>query len=304
MDSHARHEFSSAVKETLARRVGTLCSNPACAAPVFGPSGEPEKSANTGVAAHISAAAPGGPRYDAGLSEAGRKAAGNGIWLCQRCAKLADSDPATYTTALLRMWKSQAEDRARKAQENPAIVNAGIHFASTVLVVVRQLEAPGFTPPQAPSGMVARQPLRLHPVSVPEGLSGAHIPVRWAPGVLSAGQSILTLMCQNLGTGVDQNVRVEVEFERSAVFNASAAHPGRLQLIEGGGSGASFAVFATTALLPRETQEATIIAAMNVPFEAHLWSQNSGHSPKVFIYELSFGRWEFVPRDRSPYAGQ
>jgi tetratricopeptide (TPR) repeat protein len=64
-----------------------------------------------GVAAHITAASPGGPRYDAALSGAERSAALNGIWLCQTCSKLIDSDLSRYTADLLRQWKTRAEAR-------------------------------------------------------------------------------------------------------------------------------------------------------------------------------------------------
>ena len=64
---------------------------------------------DVGVAAHITAAAPGGPRYDPSLSPDQRADATNGIWLCQNCAKLVDNDPVQFGADLLRKWKSQAE---------------------------------------------------------------------------------------------------------------------------------------------------------------------------------------------------
>lgn len=89
----SRDDFSSATKEMLARRVGHLCSNPGCRQPTSGPQENPAKAINIGVAAHISAAAPGGPRYDPSLSSSERTAGENGIWLCQSCGKLVDNDP-------------------------------------------------------------------------------------------------------------------------------------------------------------------------------------------------------------------
>src|SRR5215211_4041226 len=87
-----RDEFPAATKRVLANRVGTRCSNPDCQRTTSGPSSDLEKAVNIGVAAHITAPAPGAPRYDAGLSEEERKSAQNGIWLCQICAKLIDND--------------------------------------------------------------------------------------------------------------------------------------------------------------------------------------------------------------------
>ncbi len=91
--SKARDEFPPRIKTVLANRVGVRCSNPDCQRTASGPNSDPEKAVNIGVAAHITAAAPGGPRYDAGLSEEERKSAQNGVWLCQTCAKLIDNDP-------------------------------------------------------------------------------------------------------------------------------------------------------------------------------------------------------------------
>jgi hypothetical protein len=109
-----RDDFSKRVADTLAKRVGNRCSNPACRKRTSGPHSEDDKAVNIGVAAHITAAAPGGPRYNSGLTQAERKRAGNGIWLCQSCAKLIDNDADTFTVELLLEWKSRAEDEARK----------------------------------------------------------------------------------------------------------------------------------------------------------------------------------------------
>ncbi|MDP9314369.1 MAG: hypothetical protein M3R24_26395 [Chloroflexota bacterium] len=115
-----RDDFDKETKDVLARRVGYLCSNPSCRKLTSGPRTEPTKALNIGVAAHITAAAPGGPRYDPTLSPQERKSAGNGLWLCQNCAKLVDNDEQRYTTSLLRAWKKQAEIAALAAIESLA----------------------------------------------------------------------------------------------------------------------------------------------------------------------------------------
>lgn len=107
-----RHEFSAAVKDKLAKRVGLHCSNPACRQPTSGPTLEVNGVINVGVAAHITAAAVGGPRYDATLSLAERKSIRNGIWLCQKCAKQIDSDPIRYSSKILELWRNLAEQVA------------------------------------------------------------------------------------------------------------------------------------------------------------------------------------------------
>ena len=110
-----RDDFPIPLKGKLAARVGHMCSNPACRALTSGPQLDEDQVVNVGVAAHITAASPGGPRYDPKLSTSQRCAASNAIWLCQVCAKLIDSDPNRYTVAVLQRWKRTAEaDVARR----------------------------------------------------------------------------------------------------------------------------------------------------------------------------------------------
>ncbi|MDR4508932.1 MAG: hypothetical protein MRJ65_11990, partial [Candidatus Brocadiaceae bacterium] len=109
-----RDEFPTKIKELLAKRVGFRCSNPECQKPTIGPSKNPRESINIGVASHITAASPGGPRYDPNLSPSERKSPENGIWLCQNCAKLVDSDPKKYLLETLTRWKLNSESLASK----------------------------------------------------------------------------------------------------------------------------------------------------------------------------------------------
>jgi tetratricopeptide (TPR) repeat protein len=107
-----RDEFKPSERSTLARRVGYRCSNPECGAATSGPGSDHGTAINVGVAAHITAASPGGPRYDLTLTNEQRAAASNGIWLCQTCGKLVDSDIPGYTAELLGRWKTHAERHA------------------------------------------------------------------------------------------------------------------------------------------------------------------------------------------------
>ena len=101
-------DFPLKTKETLAKRVGYRCSNPDCRQLTSGPTEDPEKAINIGVAAHITAASPGGPRYDGSITSKTRRSSRNGIWLCQTCAKLVDSDAVRYTAKVLQRWKRDA----------------------------------------------------------------------------------------------------------------------------------------------------------------------------------------------------
>ena len=118
-----RDDFSKIVIDVLAKRVGFFCSNPSCKRATVGPNSDPSKPTITGVGAHITAAAPGGPRYDAVLDTTERSSIDNGIWLCSQCATLIDKDPETYTVALLKEWKQNAENESniRLTQSFPSI---------------------------------------------------------------------------------------------------------------------------------------------------------------------------------------
>jgi hypothetical protein len=112
-------DFAIEIKELLAKRVGMRCSNPNCRQPTSGPSTNQRKSINIGVAAHITAAESGGPRYDESLSSEERRSPDNGIWCCQNCGKLVDNDALRYPVELLLRWKNLSEEAARLSIERP-----------------------------------------------------------------------------------------------------------------------------------------------------------------------------------------
>lgn len=128
-----RDEFSEKTKLQIAKRAGWLCSFPACRTPTVGATSDGEGEINIGTAAHICAAAPGGPRYDAAMSPQQRSSASNGIWMCRDHGKAIDSVDPEFTVKRLREWKQQAEreswqrvlrkdaaDNAPAAKEGPS----------------------------------------------------------------------------------------------------------------------------------------------------------------------------------------
>ena len=104
-----RDEFSKSTIEMLAKRVAYRCSNPNCRKVTIGANTDSSKVTLIGEAAHITAASPGGPRYNEELTKDERKSIDNGIWLCARCATLIDRDTKLYPEQLLREWKRSAE---------------------------------------------------------------------------------------------------------------------------------------------------------------------------------------------------
>lgn len=110
--SKNRDDFSARTKGILAQRVAFRYSNPDCRKPTIGPNSDQTKATCMGIAAHICAAATGGPRYDIAMTKEDREHISNGIWLCSDCAKLIDVDINKYTTHLIHIWKKTAEELA------------------------------------------------------------------------------------------------------------------------------------------------------------------------------------------------
>jgi hypothetical protein len=109
---NVRDDFSKQTIAEIAKGVGYRCSNPECDRPTVGANATQDGTITIGVAAHICAASPGGPRYDGAQTREVRRSAANGVWLCQSCGKLVDADPAKFTVEKLTQWKQQAQKRA------------------------------------------------------------------------------------------------------------------------------------------------------------------------------------------------
>lgn len=113
-----RDDFPAKVRHVLAKRVGWRCS--ICGAPTSGPGAADDAVVNVGLAGHITAAAPNGPRFDETLSVSERRSSSNGIWVCQTCGHRIDHDTALFTVEELRRRKTAAESRALTELGQPA----------------------------------------------------------------------------------------------------------------------------------------------------------------------------------------
>lgn len=109
-----RDDFTPAVIRKMRDRVNHRCSNPECRVPTSAPGDGKNGVNNIGVAAHIYAASPNGPRYLATMEPEQRKHFDNGVWLCANCSIKIDRSPSDYSSELLRCWKKEGE---RLAQE-------------------------------------------------------------------------------------------------------------------------------------------------------------------------------------------
>ncbi|CUH96430.1 hypothetical protein P22_2520 [Propionispora sp. 2/2-37] len=142
----SRDNFDMTTKETLAKRVGFRCSNPNCRKLTSGPQIDSAGSINIGVAAHISAASLGGPRYDSQLTAEERKSIDNGIWLCQNCAKLIDNDPVLYSSDILLEWKHLSEKAALLEIQNNGVINL-VDDREIIKFFAQCLDRPAFQDP-------------------------------------------------------------------------------------------------------------------------------------------------------------
>lgn len=120
-----RDDFPAAVIEEIRKRAGGRCSVPICRAATTGPSESRASGVtNVGMAAHITAAAPGGPRFDPEMTQEQRRSRENGIWACYTHGKAIDDDEHRYPAELLRAWRDRAEALASEELGRP-IATAG-----------------------------------------------------------------------------------------------------------------------------------------------------------------------------------
>lgn len=134
MTKKNRDDFSPKTVLQIAKRAGWLCSFPTCRTHTVGATSDGEGEINIGTAAHICAAAPGGPRYDEEMSQEERSSAKNGIWMCRDHGKAIDSTDPEFTVDRLREWKKQAEkDSWQRVLRNEAA--NGLAVAETLLLM-------------------------------------------------------------------------------------------------------------------------------------------------------------------------
>jgi hypothetical protein len=106
-----RDNFEQKTVDILAKRASYICSQPECKALTICPSDTvSDQYLYIGEAAHITAAAPGGPRYDESLSVEERRSIENAIFLCSCCADMIDKNKgADFSIQVLRDWKLRHE---------------------------------------------------------------------------------------------------------------------------------------------------------------------------------------------------
>ncbi|MBF6638757.1 hypothetical protein QTO19_00230 [Serratia marcescens] len=141
MAKNNRDDFSERTKLQIAKRVGWLCSFPMCRKWTVGATSDGESEINIGTAAHICAAAPGGPRYDGNMSPEERSSAKNGMWMCRDHGKAIDSSDPEFTVEKLLKWKREAEIEAWKRVLHSDVVRGTGGCADTEVVMRARVAA-------------------------------------------------------------------------------------------------------------------------------------------------------------------
>ena len=109
--TQSRDDFPKPVADALGKRAAFIYSNPDCRALTLAPSEADEtKFLYIGIAAHLCAAAAGGPRYNAQMTPDERKSASNGVFLCSNCADMIDKNNGIdFPVGRLQRWKDEHE---------------------------------------------------------------------------------------------------------------------------------------------------------------------------------------------------
>ena len=163
MAKNFRDNFSKPIIDILAKRVGYLCSSPTCRKSTIGANENVNKATSIGIAAHITAASVGGPRYDTSYSKYKRQDISNGIWLCSNCAALIDKDPEKYTVEILHGWKKYAEEEsARKLGGEFKYVDISQTKSPSPYNPILEVDLLGGGRSRSPRGMSNKNPIEMH----------------------------------------------------------------------------------------------------------------------------------------------
>lgn len=118
MTNKKRVDFSSKTKKIIAGRSGYRCSFPGCNCITIGPGATSRETASMGVASHIFAASPNGPRGMGGLTKEELSSPENGIWLCAKHGQLVDTNRGNkYPSDLLLSYKALNEARIERESQ-------------------------------------------------------------------------------------------------------------------------------------------------------------------------------------------
>lgn len=114
MTRKKENNFSTATKQKIRDMAGSMCSFPDCRRSTTGAKSDRSTKFGVGVACHIKAASPNGPRYDPAQTTEDRSNFSNGLWMCQTHSVLIDADDSAYSVETLNEWQRISHERATK----------------------------------------------------------------------------------------------------------------------------------------------------------------------------------------------
>lgn len=295
-------DFSQKTKDLLARRVAHHCSRPSCKAPTSGPSESGDSAVNIGKAAHITAARPGGPRFDATLSGAQRRSFDNGIWLCTKCADLVDKNcGADYPAPLLKHWKQCAEEAARRGMNAPHKFTSGEANAHVIGTVIRY-KSPSLCfeirRRAVPAGMKWYEPISLQPLNPDPERTEAdlrHGIILDATFGTSDRACAFELALQNTGTAVEPFAAINMRIAGANIWKQDPQSADRMHLIGRPDVRSSVAGFSVSNLAPREHFSLKVLSHEPGPFDAETFSSVFSAPTVPLIFDAEFGEPKLVP---------
>lgn len=120
-------DFRDNVKRELAHLSGYHCAFQPCGAFTGGPApSSTSYSTNLGQAAHIEGARSTSARHNPIMTNAQRRSVDNGIWLCLKHARMIDVTGSSFTTPMLKRWKSIHQTKMKLFQEGLPISSGAV----------------------------------------------------------------------------------------------------------------------------------------------------------------------------------
>lgn len=125
-----RDDFIGSTSQKIRDSAGNVCSYPGCHVHTHGAKSNGEGTVSVGVACHIKAASPGGPRYDEQQTSDQRRHFDNGIWMCQTHSRLIDADDSAFSVETLLQWKRDAEVRSNSLLNQKSFTEKEVKVAA------------------------------------------------------------------------------------------------------------------------------------------------------------------------------
>lgn len=286
-----RDDFTSRTKRLAADRAGHHCCNPQCRRVTSGPGESNDGSIRLGVAAHITAASKGGPRYNGALPSDERRSLDNAIWLCTECAALIDRDEEGFPVNRLREWKRLGEAAAKAGISGSASFATG--SANAVVIAVGFLFRKQSVLAQYPKIQGVNQKVDIVPLHNPNDASvipnSLLLSIRSEPG-LGHLFKILDLSIQNQGTGTADWGAIRVDCQRASIQTIKSIDKGRATVrhTQGGGN-SSFAEMLVQRIRPEEKVAIQVYLDLDAAFNVTCQDCNHEKKRPAHLFEVTFG---------------